>query len=46
MNVQLVDSLIEVILNLPSEDQQLFQSRFSAKQMIKPVFVHSKKASI
>jgi hypothetical protein len=46
MNVQLVDSLIEVILNLPSEDQQLFQSRFSAKQMIKPDLVHPKKASI
>lgn len=46
MNVQLVDSLIEVILNLPSEDQQLFQSRFSAKQVIKPDLTHNKKASI
>lgn len=44
MNVQLVDSLIEVSLNLPSDDQQLFQSRFSAKQRIKPSLVHGKKA--
>jgi len=44
MNVQLVDSLIEVILNLPFEDQQLFQSKFSAKRMIKPDLVHRRKA--
>ena len=40
MNIQLIDSLIEVILSLPDEDRQLFQSRFSTKQMIKPTLVH------
>ncbi len=44
MNVQLVDSLIEVILNLPSEDQQLFQSKFSAKRMIKSDLVNRREA--
>jgi hypothetical protein len=44
MNIQLVDSLIEVILNLPSEDQQLFQSKFATKQMIKPALVHRREA--
>jgi hypothetical protein len=44
MNVQLVDSLIEAILNLPSEDQQLFQSKFFAKQMINPDLVHRREA--
>ena len=43
MNIQLVDSLIEVILNLPSEDQQLFQSKFFAKRIIKPALVHRRE---
>ncbi len=33
MNVQLVNSLVEVVLNLSSEDQKLFQSRLHARQI-------------
>lgn len=39
MNVQLIDSLVEVILNLPSEEQKLFQSKLSAKQIIQSAAV-------
>ncbi len=42
MNVQLIDSLVEVILNLPSEDQKLFQSKLSAKQIIQSAAVAHK----
>ncbi len=34
MNVQLIDSLVEVILNLPSEDRELFESKLLAKRKI------------
>ncbi|MFB2769549.1 hypothetical protein ACE1AT_09700 [Pelatocladus sp. BLCC-F211] len=33
MNVQLVNSLVEVVLNLSLEDQKLFQSRLYARQV-------------
>jgi hypothetical protein len=33
MNKQLVSSLVEVVLNLPPEDQQLFQSQLHARQL-------------
>ena len=33
MNIQLVNSLVEVILNLSPEDQKLFQSRLYARQV-------------
>jgi hypothetical protein len=32
MNAQLVNSLVEVVLNLSPEDQTLFQSQLSARQ--------------
>jgi hypothetical protein len=33
MNVQLVNSLVEVVLNLSPEDQKLFQSRHHTRQL-------------
>ncbi len=33
MNVQLVNSLVEVVLNLSPEDQKLFKSRLNARQL-------------
>jgi hypothetical protein len=33
MNVQLVNSLVEVVLNLSPEDQKLFQSRLHTRQI-------------
>jgi hypothetical protein len=33
MNVQLVNSLVEVIINLSPEDQKLFQSRLYTRQL-------------
>lgn len=33
MNIQLVNSLVEVVLNLSPEDQKLFQSRLHARQV-------------
>jgi hypothetical protein len=33
MNVQLVNSLVEVILNLSPEDQELFQSRLHTRKL-------------
>jgi hypothetical protein len=33
MNVQLVNSLVEVVLNLSPEDQKLFQSRLHTRQL-------------
>jgi hypothetical protein len=33
MNVQLVNSLVEVVLNLSPEDQKLFQSRLDIRQV-------------
>jgi hypothetical protein len=33
MNVQLVNSLVEVVLNLSPEDQKLFQSRLYTRQL-------------
>ncbi len=35
MNVQLVNSLVEVVLNLSPEDQKLFQSRLYSRQLEK-----------
>ncbi|MBE9214454.1 hypothetical protein IQ247_17570 [Plectonema cf. radiosum LEGE 06105] len=35
MNVQLVNSLVEVVLNLSPEDQELFQSRLHTRQLEK-----------
>ena len=32
MNVQLVNSLVEMVLNLSPEDQKLFQEKLSSKQ--------------
>ncbi|MBW4670091.1 MAG: hypothetical protein KME60_22435 [Cyanomargarita calcarea GSE-NOS-MK-12-04C] len=34
MNVQLVNSLVEVVLNLSPEDQKLFQEKLSNKHSI------------
>jgi hypothetical protein len=34
MNVQLVNSLVEVVLNLSLEEQQLFQEKLSNKHLI------------
>ncbi len=34
MNVQLVNSLVEVVLNLSVEEQQLFQEKLSNKHLI------------
>ena len=33
MNVQLVNSLVEVVLNLSPEDQKLFQEKLSNRQI-------------
>ena len=33
MNVQLVNSLVEVVLNLSTEEQKLFQSKLNARQV-------------
>jgi hypothetical protein len=33
MNVQLINSLVEVVLNLSPEDQKLFQSRLLTRQV-------------
>lgn len=33
MNVQLVNSLVEVVLNLSPEDQKIFQSRLNRRQL-------------
>lgn len=35
MNKQLVSSLVEVVLNLPPEDQRMFQSQLYARQLEK-----------
>ena len=33
MNVQLVNSLVEVVLNLSPEDRELFQSKLNVRQV-------------
>lgn len=33
MNIQLVNSLVEVVLNLPPEDQKLFQEKLYKRQI-------------
>ncbi|BAY34398.1 hypothetical protein NIES2107_63030 [Nostoc carneum NIES-2107] len=38
MNVQLVNSLVEVVLNLSPEDQKLFHSRLHTKQLEKATY--------
>jgi hypothetical protein len=36
MNVQLVNSLIDVVLNLSTEEQKLFQEKLSDQHLISP----------
>jgi len=44
MNVQLVNSLVEVVLNLSPEDQELFQSKLNIRQL--EVVTNKKSTSI
>lgn len=37
MNVQLVNSLIDVVLNLSAEEQKLFQEKLSNKHLFSPM---------